>query len=117
MSVMATEVEHSMKRSSSNMEGRQFTSSGSRSGRSSAAGGLLDRARHGSQSSLGALLQQYRNYLVVLAATQIEKRLQPRVSPSDVVQETMLRAHKNFGQFRGTTEAGAARLAAADPGE
>jgi len=41
---------------------------------------------------------------VVLAATQIEKRLQPRVSPSDVVQETMLRAHKNFGQFRGTTE-------------
>jgi RNA polymerase sigma-70 factor (ECF subfamily) len=50
------------------------------------------------------LLQQYRNYLVVLAATQIEKRLQPRVSPSDVVQETMLRAHKNFGQFRGTTE-------------
>ena len=41
---------------------------------------------------------------MVLAATQIEKRLQPRVSPSDVVQETMLRAHKNFGQFRGTTE-------------
>jgi RNA polymerase sigma-70 factor (ECF subfamily) len=53
---------------------------------------------------LGSLLEQYRNYLVVLAATQIDKRLQPRVSPSDVVQETMLRAHKNFGQFRGTTE-------------
>lgn len=65
---------------------------------------LLNRARQGSRSSLGTLLQQYRNYLVVLAATQIEKRLQPRVSPSDVVQETMLRAHKNFGQFRGTTE-------------
>jgi RNA polymerase sigma-70 factor (ECF subfamily) len=65
---------------------------------------LIDRARHGSRSSLGHLLQQYRNYLVVLAATQIERRLQPRVSPSDVVQETMLRAHKNFGQFRGTTE-------------
>jgi RNA polymerase sigma-70 factor, ECF subfamily len=77
--------------------------SGSRSGHQS-NGDLIARARRGSKSSLGSLLQQYRNYLVVLAATQIEKRLQPRVSPSDVVQETMLRAHKNFGQFRGTTE-------------
>ncbi len=76
--------------------------SGSRGGRSAAR--LIDRARQGSQSSLGQLLQHYRNYLVVLAATQIEKRLQPRVSPSDAVQETLLRAHKNFGQFRGTTE-------------
>jgi RNA polymerase sigma-70 factor (ECF subfamily) len=65
---------------------------------------MISRARHGHRSSIGALLQLYRNYLVVLASTQIEKRLQPRVSPSDVVQETMLRAHKNFGQFRGTTE-------------
>lgn len=65
---------------------------------------LIDRARQGHGSSIGVLLQLYRNYLAVLAATQIEKRLQPRVSPSDVVQETMLRAHKNFAQFRGTTE-------------
>src|SRR5262245_27032214 len=71
---------------------------------SSGAASLIDRARHGSRSSLGQLLQQYRNYLVVLATTQIDKRLQPRVSPSDVVQEAMLRAHKNFAQFRGTTE-------------
>jgi RNA polymerase sigma-70 factor (ECF subfamily) len=41
---------------------------------------------------------------MVLAATQVEQRLQPRVSPSDVVQETMLRAARNFRQFRGTTE-------------
>jgi len=65
---------------------------------------LIEKARQGHGSSIGVLLQVYRNYLAVLAATQIEKRLQPRVSPSDVVQETMLRAHKNFGQFRGTTE-------------
>ena len=65
---------------------------------------LISDARRGDKSSIGALLQQYRNYLLVLASTQIENRLQPRVSPSDVVQETMLRAHKNFGQFRGTTE-------------
>src|SRR5262245_46312218 len=70
----------------------------------SRANALIDRARHGSKSSLGTLLEQYRNYLAVLATTQIERRLRQRVSPSDVVQETMLRAHKNFGQFRGTTE-------------
>lgn len=65
---------------------------------------LISDARRGDKSSIGVLLQQYRNYLMVLAATQIENRLQPRVSPSDVVQETMLRAHKNFAQFRGSTE-------------
>jgi RNA polymerase sigma-70 factor, ECF subfamily len=65
---------------------------------------LIGRARRGSKSSLGALLDQYRNYLIVLASTQIERRLQPRISPSDVVQETMLRAHQHFGQFRGGTE-------------
>jgi RNA polymerase sigma-70 factor (ECF subfamily) len=65
---------------------------------------LISGARRGDTSSIGILLQQYRNYLMVLASTQIENRLQPRVSPSDVVQETMLRAHKNFAQFRGTTE-------------
>jgi RNA polymerase sigma-70 factor (ECF subfamily) len=66
---------------------------------------LISDARRGDTSSIGVLLQQYRNYLLVLATTQIETRLQPRVSPSDVVQETMLRAHKNFAQFRGSSEA------------
>jgi RNA polymerase sigma-70 factor (ECF subfamily) len=66
---------------------------------------LLLRARGGHGSAIGALLQLYRNYLLVLAATQIEKRLRGRMSPSDVVQETMLRAAQNFAQFRGTTEA------------
>jgi RNA polymerase sigma-70 factor (ECF subfamily) len=65
---------------------------------------LIIRARRGSGDSLGRLLQMYRNYLMVLAGTQIERRLQPRMSPSDIVQETMLRAHANFAQFRGASE-------------
>ena len=65
---------------------------------------LISRARRGSGDSLGRLLQMYRNYLMVLAGTQIERRLQPRMSPSDIVQETMLRAHANFAQFRGASE-------------
>jgi RNA polymerase sigma-70 factor (ECF subfamily) len=50
------------------------------------------------------LLTHYRKYLLVLAAHQIEKRLAPRVSPSDIVQETMLKAQLHLGQFRGRTE-------------
>lgn len=65
---------------------------------------LISDARRGDKSSIGVLLEQYHNYLLVLASTQLENRLQPRVSPSDVVQETMLRAHKNFAQFRGHSE-------------
>ena len=41
---------------------------------------------------------------MLLATTQLERRLQPRVSPSDIVQETMLRAHRHFAQFRGQSE-------------
>jgi RNA polymerase sigma-70 factor (ECF subfamily) len=65
---------------------------------------LLSGARGGDPATIGELLQHYRNYLMLLATTQLERRLQPRVSPSDVVQETMLRAHRHFAQFRGHSE-------------
>lgn len=65
---------------------------------------LLSHAREGDRASIGELLQQYRNYLMLLATTQVEKRLQPRVSPSDIVQETMLKAHRHFAQFNGHSE-------------
>lgn len=105
MQVMATDLQESMNTSRSDSgQPRPDKSSASSASQAPSASALIGRARLGSKSSLGSLLQQYRNYLVVLASMQIDKRLQPRVSPSDVVQETMLRAHKNFGQFRGTTE-------------
>ena len=53
---------------------------------------------------MGELLSIYRNYLNVLANTQLDKKLRARVSPSDVVQETMLEAHRDFYQFRGNSE-------------
>lgn len=65
---------------------------------------LIAAARAGEAEEIGQLLQLYRNYLQILAATQMNQRLAARVSPSDVVQETMLRAHANFGQFRGSSE-------------
>src|SRR5437870_6127964 len=65
---------------------------------------LLRHARTGDGSALGRLLELYRNYLKLLARLQIDRRLQVKLDASDVVQETFLEAHRDFGQFRGTTE-------------
>ena len=54
---------------------------------------------------LGRLLAIYRNYLHLLARIEIGGRLQAKVDASDLVQETMLEAHKNFANFRGVSEA------------
>jgi RNA polymerase sigma-70 factor (ECF subfamily) len=62
---------------------------------------LLDSARNGAEESRGRLLQLYANYLKLLATTQIDGKLRARVSPSDVVQDTLLEAHRDFAQFRG----------------
>jgi RNA polymerase sigma-70 factor, ECF subfamily len=65
---------------------------------------LLEDARHGQSEALGQLLQLYRNYLTILATTQLHRRLRGRVGASDLVQETMLAAHRDFPKFRGQTE-------------
>jgi RNA polymerase sigma-70 factor (ECF subfamily) len=65
---------------------------------------LLAGARTGVPESLGRLLQLYGNYLRLLASTQLDRKLQARCSPSDVVQETFFEAHRDFSQFRGQTE-------------
>ena len=65
---------------------------------------LLQEARQGQLERVGQLLQLYRNYLAVLATTQLDQRLRRRVDPSDLVQETLLAAHRDFRQFRGRTE-------------
>ena len=65
---------------------------------------LIEAARAGSEQALGQLLQLYNNYLSLLARTQIDPKLRARVSPSDVVQETHLEAHRDFPQFTGQCE-------------
>src|SRR3954469_17789858 len=69
-----------------------------------AARRLLIAARKGDEQQLGRLLQLYRNYLTILAATQLDARLRRRISPSDLVQEAMLGAYRDFGKFRGNSE-------------
>jgi RNA polymerase sigma-70 factor (ECF subfamily) len=66
---------------------------------------LLAAARKGHAEALGTLLELYRNYLDLVARTQIDLHLQAQANPSDLVQETFLEAYRDFNQFRGQTEA------------
>ena len=66
---------------------------------------LLCLARQGNGRALGQLLEVYRNYLKLLARLQINRRLQGKVDPSDLVQEAFVEVHRSFRQFRGTSEA------------
>jgi RNA polymerase sigma-70 factor, ECF subfamily len=65
---------------------------------------LLSRAQRGDREALGELFKLYRGYLTLLARLHFDRRLRPKLDTSDVVQETLLRAHEAFAQFRGTTE-------------
>jgi RNA polymerase sigma-70 factor (ECF subfamily) len=50
-------------------------------------------------------LEDYRAYLHLLARLQMDPRLQKRLDPSDLVQESLLKAHERWAQFRGHSEA------------
>ncbi|QEF97143.1 ECF RNA polymerase sigma-E factor [Stieleria maiorica] len=68
----------------------------------SEANQLLAGAQNGQGDCLGRLLQLYLNYLKLIARTQLDQKLQARTSASDVVQDTLLEAHRDFSKFRGS---------------
>jgi RNA polymerase sigma-70 factor (ECF subfamily) len=49
-----------------------------------------------------AELDRFRNYLRFLADIKLDRRLRSRIDPSDIVQETLLRAYDARDAFRGT---------------
>ena len=65
---------------------------------------LIDAARGGSRDALGRLLEAWRQYLLLVADHELGPDLQAKVGASDVVQETFLKAHREFANFRGQSE-------------
>lgn len=66
---------------------------------------LLERARQGDPQGRERLFSACRSYLQLVASTQVEGWLQSKVDASDLVQQTLLEAHRDFDRFAGGTTA------------
>jgi RNA polymerase sigma-70 factor, ECF subfamily len=65
---------------------------------------LLGEARHDCSAAREQLLESFRGYLWLLARTGLDASLRGKADPSDLVQESLLKAHMTFGQFQGQSE-------------
>ncbi len=58
-------------------------------------------ARREQPDNSGMALERYRGYLHLLARLQLQARFRGKLDASDVVQQTLLKAHQALEQFRG----------------
>jgi RNA polymerase sigma-70 factor (ECF subfamily) len=66
---------------------------------------LIEQAHGPDPVATAGLLEAFRHYLRLLARTGLGPGLQGKADPSDLIQETLLKAHQHFNQFHGRTEA------------
>ena len=60
---------------------------------------LLRRACEGDQTALGELLARQRDRLRLMVRLRLDRRLQGRIDPSDVIQESCLEAVERFPEY------------------
>jgi RNA polymerase sigma-70 factor, ECF subfamily len=65
---------------------------------------LIEQARGGDVACRDRLFELCRSYLGFVARSQVETSLQAKVDASDLVQETMFEAFRDFDRFQGRTE-------------
>jgi RNA polymerase sigma-70 factor (ECF subfamily) len=65
---------------------------------------LLSGARAGSQEALGQALEACRDYLLLVARRELGDELLGKGGASDLVQEALLDAVRDFDRFQGNTE-------------
>lgn len=65
---------------------------------------LLNRARQGDDAARDRLFEKCRTYVSIVARAEVESWLRAKVDPSDLVQQTLLEAHRGFVEFRGQSE-------------
>jgi RNA polymerase sigma-70 factor (ECF subfamily) len=66
---------------------------------------LIRRCRAGDAPAREQLFDRYQAYLQMLARAQLGRHLRTKCDPSDVVQQTLLEAHRDFAAFQGNHEA------------
>jgi len=64
---------------------------------------LLEAAREGCGESLGSAFEACRQYLLLVANQELAPELRPKAGASDLVQDTLLEAQRDFGRFQGST--------------
>src|SRR3954447_21939723 len=65
---------------------------------------LINRVRAGEQGAREQLFARYHAYLHVLARSQLGRHLRGKCDSADVVQETLMEAHRDLAAFQGGSE-------------
>jgi RNA polymerase sigma-70 factor, ECF subfamily len=63
----------------------------------------LPAARNGSPDALAWLLENCRPYLLLIANEELDTDLRPKLGASDLVQQSIIEAQRDFAGFRGVT--------------
>ena len=65
---------------------------------------LVKQAQAGSAQAARSLFENCRGYLLAIANERLDGVLRAKIGGSDIVQQTLLHAHREFAAFRGASE-------------